>query len=102
MKIFVVKISRIEQNLRKHQNFHPSKLIRYTVHHSNNLTLHRDKIFEISRNLQKLEPSKISDYICTVTYATYRMCGIIGKSNTVGRIIFKDIKFRGYSKFHFK
>ena len=32
MKVFVVKISRIEQNPRKPQNFHPSKLIRYTVY----------------------------------------------------------------------
>ena len=31
MKIFVVKISRIEQNPRKPQNFHPLKLIRYTI-----------------------------------------------------------------------
>ena len=31
LKIFVVKISRIEQNSLKPQNFYPSKLNRYTV-----------------------------------------------------------------------
>ena len=31
LKTFVFKISRIEQNPQKPQNFHPSKLIRYTV-----------------------------------------------------------------------
>ena len=31
LKIFVTKILRIEQNLWKAQNFHPSKLIRYMV-----------------------------------------------------------------------
>ena len=31
LKIFVVKILRIEQNPRKSQNFHPSKLTRYMV-----------------------------------------------------------------------
>ena len=31
LKIFVVKILKIEQNPQKPQNFHTSKLIRYTV-----------------------------------------------------------------------
>ena len=31
LKFFVLNISRIEQNLRKPRNCHPSKLIRYTV-----------------------------------------------------------------------
>ena len=32
-KIFVVKISRIEQYSREPQNFHPSKLIHYMVYY---------------------------------------------------------------------
>ena len=32
MKVFVVKISRIEQIPREPRNYHPSKLIRYTVY----------------------------------------------------------------------
>ena len=48
LKIFVVKILRIEENLQKPRNFHPSKLICYTVVNFSGLANHTSEIIRIS------------------------------------------------------
>ena len=107
LKFFVQKIF---MDFIAHKNFLPTKYFQTTVHtyvHTYTHTyMHTYKHAYIQTCICTYVYTLSYMHTCIHTYVRTYLHKIIlcirAEANTVGRIIFKDIKFRGYSKFHFK